>query len=434
MKLRSSLWVLFGLLISACALAATEEYTFPFQDPFVATVVGTPPDDRAEPKPLRGANVRNFNLRVFDDRENPETFWYDRGLRTAVAYQDEKKAPLIFLIAGTGASFDSPKNRGMARAFYKAGFHVAAISSSTHPNFIVSASSSKFPGHLGDDSKDIYRVMELMMKEMGDRIEVTDYYVAGYSLGGAQAAFVSKLDEQKKVFNFKKVLMINPPVSLYNSVNILDKMLEENIPGGLDHFDEFFARVIDAFTEVYTTVDHVEFNDEFLYTVYRHRPPADDEPLAALIGTSFRMSSASMVFTTDVMTNSGYIVPKNRVVAPSANLGRFSKVAHRITFLQYFDELMLPYYQSIRPGLDRETLLEEMSLRSIEDYLRTSDKIHVMHNADDLILAPGEIDFFTEVFGSRAKIYPWGGHCGNIDYKVNVDHMLSLFADAGAGK
>jgi len=363
----------------------------------------------------------------------PEVFWYDEGLRTAVAHQ-ETKAPLIFLIAGTGASFDSPKNRGMARAFFKAGFHVAAISSSTHPNFIISASSSRFPGHLEDDSKDIYRVMELMMREMGDRIEVTDYYVAGYSLGGAQAAFVSKLDEERRIFDFKKVLMINPPVSLYNSVNILDKMLEENIPGGIDHFDDFVERMMDAFTEVYKNVNHVEFNDEFLYTVYRHRPPENDEPLAALIGASFRIGSANMVFATDVMTNSGYIVPKNRVLSTTENLTDYSKVAHHITFLQYFDELLLPYYQSKQPGLQRAALLEELSLRSIEGYLRKSDKIYVMHNADDLILQPGEIDFFTDVFGSRAKIYPWGGHCGNMDYKVNVDHMLGLFADAGAEK
>ncbi len=433
MKGRNGLWVLLGLLISACAWAATEEYTFPIQDSYAATVVGTPRDVAAEPKPLRGANVRNFNLQVFEDRVKPDVFWYDRGLRSAVAYQDHK-APLIFLIAGTGASFDSPKNRGMARAFYKEGFHVAAISSSTHPNFIVSASTSKLPGHIVDDSRDIYRVMELMMEEMGDRIEVSDYYLAGYSLGGAQAAFVSKLDEEKRVFNFKKVLMINPPVSLYNSVNILDTMLEENIPGGLDNFDAFVDRLMDAFTEVYTTVDHVEFNDEFLYTVYRHRPPKNDEPLAALIGTSFRISSANMVFTSDVMTNAGYIVPKNRVLSRSESLTGYSKVAHRITFLQYFDELLYPYYKSKQSGLTRQELLDRLSLRSIEDYLRNSDKIYVMHNADDLILQKGEIDFFTEVFGSRAKIYPFGGHCGNMDYEVNVDHMLGLFADAGAGK
>jgi hypothetical protein len=433
MNFRKTVLFLFALLTSACAWASTTGYTFPVQDPYLATIVGTPRDVAAEPEPLRGAHVRNLDLEVFKDRKKPEVFWYDRGLRSAVVYQD-KKAPLIFLIAGTGASFDSLKNRHMARAFYKAGFHVAAISSSTHPNFIISASSSGFPGHLADDSKDIYRVMELIMKEMGDRIEVSDYYVAGYSLGGAQAAFVSKLDEEKRVFNFKKVLMINPPVSLYNSVNILDTMLAENIPGGLDHFEEFFERILRKFTQVYKTEHHVEFNDEFLYKVFRFSPPESDEPLQALIGTSFRIASSNMIFATDVMTNSGYIVPKNRVLGPADDLTGYSKVAKRITFLQYFDELLYPYYKSKQPDLQRQDLLHQLSLHSIEDYLRNSDKIYVMHNADDVILKPGEIDFFTNVFGSRATIYPYGGHCGNLDYKVNVDHMLGLFADAGAGK
>ena len=433
MKFRSGLWVLFGLFTGVSAWAGTVEYTFPFDNPYVATVVGTPREKAAEPKPLRGANIRRFNLQVFEDREKPDVFWYDRGLRTAVAYQDEK-APLIFLIAGTGASFDAPKMRGMARAFYRAGFHVAAISSSTHPNFIISASSSRFPGHMMDDSKDMYRVMQRLMEEMDDRIEVSEYHVAGYSLGGAQAAFLSRLDEDRRAFNFKKVLMINPPVSLYNSVNILDNMLEDNLPGGMDNFDQFVDRMMDAFTEVYTEVDGLEFNDEFLYNVYRHRAPETDEPLGALIGAAFRIASANMVFTTDVMTNSGYIAPKNRVLSTTENLTDFSKVAHRVTFLQYFDDLLYPYYKLRQPGLKRQELLHDLSLYAIEDYLRESDKIYVMHNADDLILQPGEIDFFTEVFGPRAKIYPIGGHCGNMDYRANVEHMLSLFTDAGAAK
>ncbi len=418
------------LLISTCGWASTESYDYPLNDPYVATVIGTPHALKAEPEPLRGAHVKHFKLRLFENRYKPDIFWYDDGLRTAVAYQ-KSKAPLIFLIAGTGASFDSPKNRGLARAFYKAGFHVAAISSSTHPNFIISGSSSSLPGHLMDDAQDMYQVMELLIEKLGNDIEVSDFHVAGYSLGGAQAAFLSKIDEEAKSFNFKKVLMINPPVSLYNSVMILDTMLAENMPGGLNNFDAFLNRLMAAFTEVYTTEDHVEFNDEFLYTVYKHRPPKSDEPLAALIGTSFRISSANMMFTSDLMMNAGYIVPKNRLLSRADSLADYAKVAHRITFIEYFDELLYPYYLSKQPGLLRDDLLAQLSLRNIEDYLRNSKKIHVVHNADDLILAPDEIDFFTEVFGARAKIYPSGGHCGNIDYQQNVDYMLNLFSEQG---
>ena len=136
-----------------------------------------------------------------------------------------------------------------------------------------------------------------------------------------------------------------------------------------------------------------------------------------------------MVFTTDLMTNAGYIVPKNRVLSRSDSLADYAKVANRITFLEYFDELLYPYYRARQPGLSRQTLLDQLSLRSIEGYLRNSQKIHVVHNADDLILAPGEIDFFRQVFGSRARIYPTGGHCGNMDYQQNVDYMLNLFTE-----
>ena len=68
----------------------------------------------------------------------------------------------------------------------------------------------------------------------------------------------------------------------------------------------------------------------------------------------------------------------------------------------------------------RDQFIAAISLRSIEDYLRNSKKITVMHNADDIILEPGEIDFFSDVFGDRATIFPLGGHCGNMNYRDNV--------------
>ena len=68
-----------------------------------------------------------------------------------------------------------------------------------------------------------------------------------------------------------------------------------------------------------------------------------------------------------------------------------------------------------------------ISLTEIADYLRSSKKITVMHNQNDIILEPGEIEFFNEVFGERATIYPVGGHCGNMSYRDNVALMVSTF-------
>jgi len=39
-------------------------------------------------------------------------------------------------------------------------------------------------------------------------------------------------------------------------------------------------------------------------------------------------------------------------------------------------------------------MIQQVSLYALEDYLRSADKIAVMHNADDLILGPGEHRLF----------------------------------------
>ncbi|MNP85317.1 hypothetical protein D3C76_1850040 [compost metagenome] len=50
-----------------------------------------------------------------------------------------------------------------------------------------------------------------------------------------------------------------------------------------------------------------------------------------------------------------------------------------------------------------------------------------MHNADDLILGPGDLGFLRRTLGDRLTVYPHGGHCGNLNYRVNGDAMLEFF-------
>jgi hypothetical protein len=69
--------------------------------------------------------------------------------------------------------------------------------------------------------------------------------------------------------------MINPPVNLYNSVSVLDRMLVENIPGGLDHFKEFYDRLMESLSGIYEIMGHIEFTEDFLYEVYKKKKPKD---------------------------------------------------------------------------------------------------------------------------------------------------------------
>jgi hypothetical protein len=417
--------LLFSSLVPASA-TNVENYGYPISDRFVATVVGTPAEYEADlPKKIP---FKQRRITIFPERETPDVFFYGEELLYSVALQKDE-SPLIFLIAGTGASHNGGKNRNMARAFYQAGFHVVSISSPTFNNFVTAASATGVVGHAQKDAEDIYRVFEKIWDELKDGIEVTSFNVTGYSLGGFNAAFVANLDEERKTFNFERVLLINPPVSIYNSISLLDRMTD-NIPGGVDNFDKFVDDLLRAYTEVYQEgTDAV--GDDFLYKAYQALD-LKDEQLAALIGTSFRISSASLVFTSDVVSDFGYIKPKGMELDRYSDLDVYNEIASRLGFTDYYHEFFYPYYGAENPDKSRDEYIASISLKEIADYLSGSEKISVMHNADDIILEPGEIDFFSEVFGDRATIYPAGGHCGNMNYRDNVAHMVATFTQGGS--
>jgi hypothetical protein len=425
-----SVLVISFMLTTAC-WASNGTYDYPLDNGLAATILGTPKDYKAPvPKKIK---VEQKILTVFHDRVPPELYWYQKGLQYFMVRQ-KGPAPLIFMIAGTGASHNSAKNQAMARAFYQAGFHVISIPSPTHPNFIVTASSTMVPGKLEDDSRDIYRVMQMIMQEGGKNLQVTDYYLTGYSLGATQSAYVSKLDEEMQAFNFKKVLMINPSVSLFNSVEIIDDMLVNNIPGGIENFQAFWDDMFKTFSDAYEASDAVVFGPEFLYKAYKkkqqdpdHQP--DEGRMSALIGFAFRISSMSMIFTSDVMSNSGVIKPKNLELSKNETMSDYGKVTARMRFIDYFDEILYPYYKAKQPGLSRQEMLDGLGLKNIDSYLRNTPKITMVTNQDDFILAPGEVDYLRQVFQDRGKFYPKGGHCGNMEYKDNVAFMIDYFTN-----
>jgi len=406
----------------ASATATVENYRYPLTDRFVATVVGTP--EGLEPKlpTVQQIKFKKQRLNVFPDRQLPDLLWYGQEMIYSVALQDHP-APLIFLIAGTGAAHNGGKNINMARAFHQAGFHVVSLSSPTYPNFVTSASSTGVVGHAEKDAADLYRVMEMIWAELDDKIDATSFNLTGYSLGAFNAAYVARLDEDRQSFNFNKVLLINPPVSLYNSISLLDRMTQ-NIPGGEDNFNQFFEELVQAFGKVYKQQDDI--GQDFLYTAYKAMDLKNEE-LAALIGVSFRMSSTSLMFTSDVMTDFGFVKPKGLVLDRYANLTAYNQVLGRLGFTDYYHNFFYPFYKKDYPGVSRDEFISAVSLSEISDYLRETEKITVMHNQDDIILEPGEIEFFNEVFGDRATIYPYGGHCGNMNYTDNVSHMVGTF-------
>ncbi len=333
------------LFLGASAFAA--EYDYPYTDPYLATVMGTPESLMAKVPETIPLKIRK--LPRYEGRKIPDALWYGAQLDYSYAMQ-KGPAPLIFLIAGTGASHDSDKNQFLMRAFYQAGFHVVGITSPTYPTFVIAASTSMVPGEQRDDARDIYTVMQKIWAEIGPKMQVTSFNLIGYSLGGTNAAFVSLLDEEEKVFNFRKVLLLNPSVQLYNSISKLDRFLE-NIPGGVDNFNRMFKKIVNQVGAAYKKSTTVAFSPDLVFDAFKENPPRDEE-LAALIGISFRLSSSALVFTSDVMTNYGFIKPANLILTRNTNMDDYTQVSLRVGFTDYFHEYAWPYFQKNDDGED----------------------------------------------------------------------------------
>lgn len=97
-------------------------------------------------------------------RASTRKFWYNEGFKFSLVSQN-KKAPLVFLLAGTGSAHNSIRMEYFQRIFYDAGYHVVSISSPMNSNFVINASTSKMPGMIVEDSEDIYKVMKEINKK-----------------------------------------------------------------------------------------------------------------------------------------------------------------------------------------------------------------------------------------------------------------------------
>jgi hypothetical protein len=406
-------------------------YDYPFVSALAATVAATPPANRAPllPEERLAEIAETRYLRVFPARAVPPVFWFfERGMPYTVLKQPNRRAPLFFLIGGTGAGHDSAKSLRLANILYRAGYHVVSLPNPTHTSFIVTASAESVPGRLEADARDLYRVMGLIDDELRDEMEVSGYEVGGYSLGGTHSAFVSYIDEQAKRFRFRKAVVINPSVSLYNSANLLDRMFDRHLgtdPASVTRFvDQLFQQVV-ALYSVNTNVDFTDTGS--LYRAYTILQPAERE-LELLIGLAFRLTSTDMSFASDVMTNAGYVVPKNAALTATTSLTNVLLAGLRLNFVDYFDDVYIPYYRQRQPGVTRDELIARASLRRIEPYLRSSGRVVMLGTEDDVILAPGEVAWLEDVFGERARIFPTGGHCGSIDQREFVAAMFELLA------
>ena len=423
------------LLVTGCAHNNAQQYQLPVQspaydypidNPYAATIIGTPTAQQQQYTHI--VEPKERVLTVFPDRKIPEGFWYYDGLIYGEMLQDHP-ASLIYIIGGTGSGYKSRYMMAMARTLYAAGHHVVMLPSPTHSNFIVTASSNFLPGNASADAADIYRVINLIQPRVAKRADVTSVGLTGFSLGAWNAAFVARLDAQEKRVGFNKVLLVNSPLNLYSSLHRLDAMLLQGLPGGVNGLDVFLDKAMARLSKMSKDSDAFDFtNANLLYESYLKTRPSD-ERMATTIGLAFRLSAANMIFTSDVMSHSGYIFPKDRPFLSSTPLNDYLAVALRTGLSDYYRDIYDHYYMSRTPGLTQQQLIGQSGLESLRDWLADNNHVGLITNRDDVTLAPGELERLEALFPGRAWIFPTGGHLGNIEHRAVAWRIARFFAE-----
>lgn len=413
---------LVGLIwVMSCAAV---EFDFAQENPFVATIAGTP--QHQQPPLPRDVDVRQRDLkvRVLPDRQLPAAMSEFRDLEFRLAWQ-RQPAPLVFLLAGTGSGFDSARMDFLKRALWQAGMHVLVLSSPTNHDFLAAASRSGLPGLPETDARDLHVAMSLASERarQATGIEITEYHLIGFSLGALHAAFVAHLDHQTlRHFDFSRVLLLNPPVSLLSSIRRLDSLVHVQMDDGRGA-DDFYLRMFDKVARYYAEQGSADLETALYGSLQQS---LSDAEMAMLVGAVFRFAAADLVFMSDLINGRDEYAPGDRRLWVSTSLTPYLRRALFCDFGCYLDTRLWPDWQMRNAGGSLEQLDHQASLHAIADYLQHDSRVAVIGAADDLILAHEDYRFLREVFGQRAFIYPRGGHGGHLQHRAVVARMLQF--------
>jgi len=409
-------------VISAQPRRLPEGYDYPYRDPYLATVTVAVLNANS---PIPGFTRQVVHVPVLPGRNGLPSL-EGRGSVSVALYRQRHPAPLLFVLPGIGSNPYFGLSTYLARLFHQEGFHVVILPSPMNWNFALAASRSGAPGHAPEDARDLYAAMQNILGVLSTTydVKITGLHFLGVSLGALEGAYLSVIDAEERKIGIEKYLLVNPPLDLSYALKKLDEWAALRGELGKDRADRLRARA-EAIIEPYAKDmrDDPATIDQLAQQLSRFTT----QELQLLIAGYVHTVLPELVYVTQVVND------QQVLSAAKDQPRRRLQEAKGLTLMDYGEKIGMPLWrrQTADPHTDLEDLSRRGSLAPILDRLRANPKVHIMHNADDVLADRASIEELKDAMGDRMTLYPTGGHLGNLWYRQNKEDILRQFGISG---
>jgi hypothetical protein len=257
-------------------------------------------------------------------------------------------------------------------------------------------------------------------------VEATSVHFMGVSLGALEGAYLSVLDADERRLGIQQYLLVNPPPDLGYALGKLDEWQALGAVLGPERAARAGMRargVIEDYIDERKTNRHATFDRaaELFASMSK-------EELQFLIAQYIRIVLPELVYVTQSVED-----PRARTASKQEARQRL-RAAKAFTLRDYEDRIAVPRRQQVEPGATADSLHARGSLGPILDRLRANPRVHIMHNADDVLADRAAIEELKAAMGEQMTLYPSGGHLGNLWFAHNQEDILRYFQGPTVGR
>ncbi len=331
----------------------------------------------------------------------------------------EKNAPLVILMPGLGGNALSSMSESMAEMLWRNGYSVVLISNPFSWEFMEAASTAKAPGFAPDDVADLRVALKKVMDDIRDRYQLEPSFkvLAGYSMGAYYTLFAAEQESRENTLGFDRYLALNPPVDLVNGLITLDDFYETwKKWGGEEAYDRGLMAAA-KYLGLLNAPHEWEGYSPKIAPKNNYLVPVHNDEAKLLIGYSFKRTLSEVM-----------MVMKKRDKAPEYSWGNRQDLYDELnnwSFRQYAEKVMIPQLNEKNGKQGTlKTLSKQVSLRSIEGFLKDNRQLRVIHSANDFLEDDADRQWLVNTFGHRIVFLEHGAHLGNMYTKTMHDHML----------